>query len=114
MFLKRIRGELDDEGLSSEEEAEEEADAERAELRQLSHDASSASEGRVDKEKEIDVNGPESMPHLQEIRTARSTKTVREEDWEDNPFSVDRVNTRESFKSQRSRSRKGSRSRTGA
>lgn len=89
------------------------------ETRLGSSDSSSHHLGEVDAEKEKEKERDQREydgPMLEPIRTTRTGRSRNEElneGWRDNPYDIDRVNTRESFRSGRSqsshRSRKASR-----
>jgi hypothetical protein len=103
LFLKRIRGELDDE------------DDKEQDVRQQSRPGSSVSDDAIDKDKEMESsNDISSFPRLEEIHTGKSAKTIKEEPWDENPFNIDRVHTKESFKNERARSRARSHARSHA
>jgi MFS family permease len=104
-FMKCIRGDASSE--ISPEEAEDEA-FDEAEGRH-----SPKEEVDLDAEKEMrreeEMNGTSGMPRFERIKTGRSTGTQNSDmPWDDNPYVMDRVHTRESFrigaKSNRTRS----------
>ncbi|KAF7197001.1 Major facilitator superfamily multidrug transporter mdrA [Pseudocercospora fuligena] len=114
-FLRRMQEQQDDDESSEEDEKEEEEETaeaiaerernrgveEREELKEVG-DSSAA----MDAEERHD-----GLPALQPIRTARSRRSSRgaglqrTRTYESNPFDLDRVNTRESFARQVTRSR---------
>ncbi|KAJ9663758.1 hypothetical protein H2201_005479 [Coniosporium apollinis] len=82
-------------------------------------EVTSDQEGEAEKEAEkegADLDSEEERPRFERIKTGRSVRSVRsergrDEGWNDNPYDIDRVHTRESFRSE-SRPRSASRARS--
>lgn len=113
-FLKKMQNQAQDDSSSEEENEKEvpELGPDEAADERKKHQ-----EEREDEEQQaIDYSyePPSEQPQFEEIRTlpGRPAVTVRTKSYDGNPFDLDRVNTRESFRwealSNRSRSRTGS------
>lgn len=83
-------------------------------------DEGSDHEDEADIEKEEDTEQEaadysfenENEPRFGKIKTGRSTRSRMVQEFPDNPYDIDRVNTRESFRSNQTRSRSLSRVRS--
>jgi multidrug resistance protein len=109
-FMRQIRGEVPMDPQEAEDEAFDEAFDEA--------EARSTEKEEVDFEAEVEASHDkelEPVPNshaFERIKTGRSIRTQNSDsDWDDNPYVVDRVHTRESFRSGKS-SRQRNRSRT--
>jgi len=97
-FLKRIRGENSEEGEDPEKEEDDAfAEAERTPVEEVDKEA------EEEMKRERIASRTEDTGRFERIRTGASVRT-RREDWDDNPYTMDRVNTRESFTRRRSTS----------
>lgn len=119
-FMKKIRGEQEDDATSGEEEGDdksENVDHEKEKEQEDFEEKKARETARMNREAEeereaIDYSyeepdvehGGSRQPRFSRIKTA--TETPRE--YDSNPYDIDRVNTRESFGKTRSRSVTGS------
>jgi MFS family permease len=95
-FLKRIRGEgpMNRDAQEDEDEAFEEAQEPHSPKEDIDFEA----EAEARREKETDHES--DAPRFERIKTGRSIRTQNSDiEWDDNPYVIDRVHTRESFKS---------------
>ncbi|KAF2496359.1 putative MFS multidrug transporter [Lophium mytilinum] len=92
-FMKKMRGQVPASNETSDREDEEDREK----------DAEKDIEKEEDAEQQaVDYSWEEEAePHFERIKTAHSARSHRPEEINDNPYAIDRVNTRESFRSKR-------------
>src|SRR6202000_1178811 len=95
-FLKRIRGEGPMNRDAQEDEDEAFKEAEEPHTPKEDIDLKAETEARREKETDHESDAP----RFERIKTGRSIRTQNSDiEWDDNPYVIDRVHTRESFKS---------------
>jgi hypothetical protein len=93
-FIKKLRGQLPSDPTESDEERE-------AEVEQDAADYSYEDESKLARFEKI--KAPDDEPSQLTRQTSRSSKLAPPQDYENSPFDLDRVNTRDSFRTPKSK-----------
>lgn len=106
-FMKKIREGNDPMQAEDPQEEEDEAFKEAQAPHSPQESVDKNAEAEMRQEKEMDAE----MPQFERIKTARSTRSRNNDlEWDENPYNIERVHTRESFRSRKRSASKASRS----